>query len=547
MSNTPKRPRSRTARKRLAAGRSTESLRVAGYGRLSLLTDESTSPERQREVVERYIKAMGWKYDPALDFYGDFESVSGSKEHVLRPEFNRLMADLDSYDIIVVYKLDRWTRRLKELVDVMDELDKRGIRFIAVEDGIDTGKGLQTHLVAAIIGAIAQMEAETIGERVASAQEYLVRNGRYRGGQVPYGWREAASAIPGGHIYRQDPNEVTWLTNTINYIFANDDWKYSTIVRQLNESAVEAPRAKAMRHGWEKRKNRAELLGEEFTEPAPNGDRYEWSIGGVKAILSNPILVGHGQFGEDRIRDDEGRPIEVAPPLIDETKYNQLLDRMEGKRQGAPETPRRESLLSGIATCGYCGRALTGSTNVYRCEGLAKLGTRKKACVGVSITKKVLDNYVLGWLTEELTVDRVNAAAEKIRGEASAARVDPFAKERKMVNAKIARVREDRNNGLYDSEKDKALYTTTMRDYQRELTELAPPTRVHDDLAEILGQRITEEALLYSDPAKLRRFVRAALDHLTVTKAPSTRTPVEARVDLGLVEVLATTGRRRRR
>lgn len=540
-------PKSRTARKRLAASQTADTTRAAIYGRLSLLTDETTSPTRQREGGERWVGAMRYAYDPRRDFYGDFDSVSGSKKHVIRPAFNKLMANLDRYDVIVVYKLDRFTRRLQELVEVLDVLRERNIRLVAIEDGIDTGKGVQAQLLASIIGAVAQMEAETTGERVASAQEFMTRNGRYRGGQRPFGFRPASTDILGGHIYRQDANEVTIIGGMIEQFL--DGKSYRSIVKGLNEAEVEAPRARSMREGWLARQRKAEVNGNEFEEDEPDTSGFEWNVPAVKYVLQNPVIMGHGRFGEDLIRDDEGVAIEIAPPIVDETTYNTIVAKVEEGGQGGAGKPRGETLLSGIATCGTCGRTLvSGGGRTYVCQATRVTpGSRRSDCDGVSITKAKLDAYVLGWVEAELDDDRLTAAADRLATEEPTGPDDPFVAQRAEVNRKIARRREDRDLGLYDTPAEKAKYAEGMRDLQAELAELAPPSTVHDDLAEILGERVTLAAMLDAEPAKLRRFLRAALAELKVFKAASTRTPVGERVGLKLAAALERPAPRRGR
>jgi DNA invertase Pin-like site-specific DNA recombinase len=531
-------PKSRTARKRLAATVTALAKRAAAYGRLSLLTDESTSPERQRGGTERYIGAMGWGYDPDADFYGDFDSISGSKANVFRPAFNRLMANLDRYDVIVVWKLDRFTRRLVELVEVLDVLREHGVALIAIEDGIDTSKGAHAQLLASIIGAVAQMEAENTGDRVAAAQEYMTRNGRYRGGQVPYGFREEPSCIPGGHIFRQEPNEVRWLTEIIERI--NDDRSYRSIAMYLSEQGVEAPRARSMREGWLKRKAEAEAEGKAFDRAEPDVSGFRWNVPAVKYIVQNPIIMGHGRYGEDLIRDEEGNPIEIAPPIVSEADYQRLVAKIEGRGQGGAGIARgdHQSLLSGIATCGSCGGKLMKSGRSYVCRaGSAPADVR--TCEGVAISQDALDTFVLEWIANELSDERLNAAAEAIVEDE--APEDPTLAEREAVGRRIARMREDRDLGLYDGPNQKADYQRRMREALAELEELQPAPAVHDDLAEILGERVTFEGLLNAELPHLRRFLRAALDVLKIMKGVAGgRQPIELRVQIELVSALAT-------
>ena len=86
-------------------------VRAAGYARLSVASGDSTSIETQSRGIANFCKQQGWQFDPGTDLFKDV-GKSGSKRDVKRPEFQDLMTKLDQYDRIVVWKLDRFTRRL---------------------------------------------------------------------------------------------------------------------------------------------------------------------------------------------------------------------------------------------------------------------------------------------------------------------------------------------------------------------------------------------------------------------------------------------------
>lgn len=541
MSNAPARqPKSRTGRRRAAANLAPAERRAAGYGRLSLRTDETTSPERQTGGVDRYIAAMGWLYDPAVDFYGDFDSISGSKD-ITRPAFEALMANLDRYDVIVVWKLDRFTRRLKELVAVMEMLHQRNIALVAIEDSIDTSKGQTAALLASIIGAVAQMEAENTGERVASAQDYLTRNGRYRGGQVPFGFREASSKAEGGHYYRQEPAEVEMIVWAIGIIVA--DGSMSSIARTWNEAGVEPPRVRTMREGWERRAAQAAEAGEEFTEPAPDPKGKAWTPVTVRYLLSNPILKGHGTFGEDVVRDEAGLPLEIAPPIIDAAAFDYLVAKVEGRGRGGRGIVRKAhtSMLGNIATCGECGRPLQSNGKHYGCKSYTgHQGVEiDNPCTGVAIEKDRLDSYVLGWLATQLSNKKLQATARALAAAEPEVIEDPHEERRAAITATLRRMREDRNAGLYDGAEDNATYQRDTLALKAELAEKAAPVVVHDELRTLLAEPVTFEEMMAKDVPELRRFLAAVLGELVVAKGHrGHRRPVKERVRIALVGAL---------
>lgn len=130
---------------------------IAAYIRVS-------THEQSTELQKRDIEAYSVKEGLALSWYSD-EGVSGTTNQ--RPDLTRLMEDVRSGKVttLIVWKMDRLFRSLKDLIDTLQELDKMGCVFISLKDNIDlstpTGR-LMMHL----LGAFAEFEASLIRERV---------------------------------------------------------------------------------------------------------------------------------------------------------------------------------------------------------------------------------------------------------------------------------------------------------------------------------------------------------------------------------------------
>jgi DNA invertase Pin-like site-specific DNA recombinase len=152
-------------RERITARRSPQDLplnlsRVALYARVST-SNGHQDPEMQLAELREYAGRRGWEI---VGEYTD-QGVSGSKES--RPELNRLMIDahLRRFDAVLVWKIDRFGRSLKHLVNALADLGAYGVAFISLRDNIDlsTPSG---RLMFQIIGAMAEFERALIQERV---------------------------------------------------------------------------------------------------------------------------------------------------------------------------------------------------------------------------------------------------------------------------------------------------------------------------------------------------------------------------------------------
>jgi DNA invertase Pin-like site-specific DNA recombinase len=144
--------------------------RVALYGRVSTLNGQD--PEMQLSELREYASRRGWTITSE---YVD-QGVSGSKEW--RPQLNQLMADAHrrTFDAVLVWKIDRFGRSLKHLVNALADLCAYGVAFISFRDNLDlsTPSG---RLMFQIIGAMAEFERSLIQERVKAG----LRNARAKG------------------------------------------------------------------------------------------------------------------------------------------------------------------------------------------------------------------------------------------------------------------------------------------------------------------------------------------------------------------------------
>src|SRR5438309_3988144 len=148
--------------------------RVAIYARVSTVNHGQDAGLQTREL-RQFAEARGWTI---ASEYVD-SGVSGAKDS--RPELNRLMADAHKrrFDVVLVWKLDRFGRSLRHLVNALAEFESLGIAFISLSDNLDlsTASG---RLMFQIIGAMAEFERELIRERVKAG----MKNARAKGTRI---------------------------------------------------------------------------------------------------------------------------------------------------------------------------------------------------------------------------------------------------------------------------------------------------------------------------------------------------------------------------
>ncbi len=148
-------------------------LRAAFYVRVSKAKGLQ-DPEMQLNDLRPFGAARGWHLvEPYVD------RLTGSVE--ARPALNRLMADAKArkFDVVVVWKLDRFARSLKHLVNALAEFESLGVQFVSLRDNLDltTPSG---RLMFHVVSAMAEFERSLIQERVCAG----LRNDRAKGQQL---------------------------------------------------------------------------------------------------------------------------------------------------------------------------------------------------------------------------------------------------------------------------------------------------------------------------------------------------------------------------
>ncbi|EOS7993860.1 recombinase family protein [Enterococcus hirae] len=133
-----------------------------GYIRTSK-NNQNLGVEVQKEAFNLY----------EIDSYF-IEQISGRKEN--RKELNRALDILEAGDTLIIYKIDRLGRSTKQLVNIMSELQEKGINLISIKENIDTSTPMGK-VIFTILSAIAELEADYISERTKEALAILKENG----------------------------------------------------------------------------------------------------------------------------------------------------------------------------------------------------------------------------------------------------------------------------------------------------------------------------------------------------------------------------------
>jgi len=376
-------------------------VRVATYTRRS--TDEANQPftiEVQQSKLDAYVTSQdGWVI---VARYGDDASGATTDRPGLGQAFAAARAG--EFDVLLVYRVDRFSRRIRDLVVLLDELDSSGVAFRSATEPFDTSTPVG-RMLAHLLGVFAEFERDVIIDRVVTGMERKASQGQWTLGAPPYGY----AIDPATRHLRPVPEESAVVTE-IFHLYA---------VRRLGTRAVA---------------NELTTRGHRRRSGRP------WSAKTVKDTLRNRAYLGTVAFREVLA---EG----AHPPILDHGTFalaNQLLT----ERRLSPATAASVASdyhLTGKIMCPRCGRpyvgtAATGRHRVYRyytCQSRNRYGAT--CCDAPRIDADAFDDSVLAALRDfcRTRTDLIAEAIASVQGAYSATRHAVEA-ELRAVNARVA-------------------------------------------------------------------------------------------------------------
>ena len=253
-------------------------LKVAVYRRVS--TDEQAkkglSLKTQRIRTKAFIKAKGWKL---LEIYTD-KGKSG-RTTKKRSGYKQLMKDMDRWDVLLVYRLDRLHRNTKNLAGDLEKIVKNNKSIVSITEGLDSSTS-SGRVVIKIMSAIAEGESEILGERVSHGKKTARKYGRWIT-RPPYGYMMARAfdedvkqTTKKGKYLKVKKSEAKIVTRIYN--LAEQGESIGQIARILNDEGIPSKGNRL------KRKT------------------ARWTPLKVKRVLTNPIYMGFMRDEDNLVR-----------------------------------------------------------------------------------------------------------------------------------------------------------------------------------------------------------------------------------------------------
>ncbi len=164
------------------------------YARKSVYRDNSDSVQVQIKACRDYANIVFHEKELEFKIYDRDEGFSGKNTN--RPSFQELISDVTAgkLDAVMVYKLDRISRSVKDFSDTYETLQKNNVAFLSVKETFDTSTPIG-RTVMYILAAFAQLERENTSERVSDSMTALGAGGKWTGGKLPAGMKSVRKMV----------------------------------------------------------------------------------------------------------------------------------------------------------------------------------------------------------------------------------------------------------------------------------------------------------------------------------------------------------------
>jgi site-specific DNA recombinase len=456
----------------------------------------------QRAMCESYIASFASEGWTALATeYSDAGITGGTME---RPGLQNLLVDIEAgrVDVVVIYRLDRLSRSLRDFLNMMETFDRRKVSFASVTERIDTTSSAG-RLFLNMILAFAQFEREVAAERICDKIASAKRKGKYVGGRPLLGYdvdREKMRLVV-------NPEEAK-LVRLIFQRFC----QLGSCMKLAHELNAKGRRMKA----WTSKKGRAMGGG-------------TWLKTDVHHLLTNPRYIGLVVHkGESFTGEHEA--------IIDRKTWERVQGILSKNRNYRANQTRKATaaILKGILRCGCCDAAMVPTYTVrrgkryhyYLCHAVGK--DDHDSCAVKSVAAGQIEGAVFTYLKDifadpEMVARTFRATRNQTVADGDAAKREKAAIEKHLADLRkavrrLVRATDGKAEGALSAEL-RAL-NDEYADAEKRLEELTAQPGGQDDMP---SEQDVAEALrtiepLWEElfPAEKERIVRLLVETVTV-------------------------------
>jgi len=321
---------------------------VAIYARQSIDKKDSISVDTQIEFCKREV-ADGEDYEV-------FQDRGFSGKNTARPGFMRLMGKVEKKQItkIIVYKLDRISRSITDFAGIMEQLEENKVAFVSANEKFDTSTPAGRAMLY-IVMIFAQLERETIAERIRDNYYARGKTGVWVGGVAPLGFDNMKVRRDGKLAATIVPNDELEKVKEVYDLYANTNASLAGVARVMRERDGKM---------WNNIKVARILSNPAYVKA--DADIFAF-YNRHKCIIVNDISEFTGQYGcnlygkrdantrKYLLTDKHVLSIGFHEGVVESSVWLSCARKLAGNKQIKNEGKGKHTWLSGLMKCGYCG------------------------------------------------------------------------------------------------------------------------------------------------------------------------------------------------
>ena len=419
---------------------------VGIYARQSIEKKDSVSIEAQIEKCKSYCGDVECKI---------YKDAGYSGKNINRPQFTQLLEDIKAGLInkVIAYRLDRISRSIADFSQLLLMFEKYNVKFVSATENFDTDTPMGRAMIN-IVMTFAQLERETIVERVTDNYYFRANNGYWAGGYAPYGYQiKHIIGVDGKkHSILEADEKKSKIVKEIFDMYINKNISMRKIAQDLN--LREVPTLKG-NHRWGINAVNAILSRPIYTEATAKVYDY---FNKLSTQITNDIEQFDGSmtanlYGKTkrnvkvkalREYDDMYLSLIKCPALISNEDWFRA-QQIKGKRKTLPPRANtsKRSFLCGLVKCGKCGSNFVtqGCKNRYGIRYTYLICTTKRntgasVCNNKMIEVTKLQDFVLQDMKEYFCSSDINQKIKK------------YINNKKKINSKIISQKEELENEL---------------------------------------------------------------------------------------------------
>ncbi|MGB9903485.1 MAG: recombinase family protein [Desulfotomaculales bacterium] len=440
-------------------------IKAAIYARYSSDNQREESITAQVRACTEYCQKKGYVI---VKTYAD-EARSGRTDD--RPQFQQMIADakLGLFNVVVIHKLNRFSRNRYDSAIYKRELRRAGVRIESVLEPLDDSP--ESVILESLLEGLAEYFSKDLGREAMKGMKETALQGKHVGGIPPLGY----DVVDQKYVINE------YEANAVRLIFEMYDqgFGYDAIIKKLNELGYKTKRGGS--------------FGKNSLHEILRNEKYT----GVFVFNRRQGRTPDGKKNNRRFKPREEMIIipGAIPAIIDENLFWRVQEKML-KRKHNPEKARNKArttyLLTGLVECGLCGAAYIG--NVSRWEN--KDGERKEMfyyeCGARDRTRTCDNRRIRKHILEDIVLD-------EIEREIFAPEARPV-----LIEKLFEFYKNQRKNAKSEADYAKKEYSRVQRAIDN-LLRLIEQGKATDSVIEQLKQREKEKAIIEGELEKLER------------------------------------------